>query len=280
MLSAIQSMRASEKKQAVQAKEVEILPEPQEQECIREECSNTTLDAVSGLCRCCYDETAVTCYKCQKRKTVKMSGLCGTCFAQKLFTCKSEKCNTRIGQPGLCTPCYQAAKKPCTGCDRTTTNESGLCKKCTPLTCETCHETIERGRLCTPCYHKSQGKKLCSTSDCPNYTKDDLCNLCYHQEQGHPLCWNCKQFYTEFESGVCKSCFRQKLFQCTGCQTALGAPGTCKVCRDYQKQQYTHAPKQCEYFTESHGKKINCTKTTTIGKFCKECNDLMKSYTV
>ena len=288
MMGAIKAMRDMEKKQEVektakkQAMEEPVPPVVHErtvQECSREECSNSTEDA-SGLCECCYDEAAVTCYKCNKRRTVWASKLCSSCFAQKLFKCKSKECNTRIGQPGRCGPCHQKAKKSCTGCQEITTNESGLCKKCTPRTCETCHEEIERGRFCTPCYQLSQGKKLCSTANCENYTQKDLCNYCYHEAEGHVVCKCCNYNYSEFPSGVCKSCFREKLFNCEICQDPLGAPGTCKACRDFQKQQYTHAPKQCEYFTESKGKKIYCSKTTTIGKFCKECNQSIKTYTV
>jgi hypothetical protein len=276
-------MRAMEKKQELAKKQVSEEPVPpviQErilQECSTEECSNTTSDA-SGLCQDCYNEYCVTCYKCNKRQTVWSSKLCGTCFAQKLFKCKS--CPTKIGQPGRCGPCHQAAKKPCTGCQEITTNDSGLCKKCTPRTCETCHSEIERGRLCTPCYQLSQGKKLCSTANCENYTKDDLCNWCNHEAEGHQICKACNYYYSEFKSGICKSCFQKKLFCCEICQDPLGAPGTCRACRDFQKQQYTHAPKQCEFFTEVHGKKVFCQKMTIIGKFCKECNQSIKTYTV
>jgi hypothetical protein len=58
----------------------------------------------------------------------------------------------------------------------------------------------------------------------------------------------------------------------------------CKDCKEVEKKNYvvnsTHKPLPCEYFTETKGKKIFCTGTTTRGKYCKACVEAMKDYTL
>jgi hypothetical protein len=232
-----------------------------------------------GLCQSCFDAKAIICYSCNTNMTAFSSKLCGRCFSKNLFKCLT--CGVPIGQPSKCKTCYRNSEKNCTNCGQVTHTDSGLCKKCTPRLCETCQLPIDKGRKCVDCFQKEKGRKLCA--ECKtNYTERELCSTCYHISEGHALCFVCQVFYSEFKSEVCRTCFRQNLFNCDSCGAAQGNPGTCKPCRTLTAPLAVipRKPQKCEFYSVERGHKVECTRMACNGKLCAECYSLVNYYQV
>lgn len=204
-------------------------------------CENCkSLEAVTqGLCHGCFDKLSHSCAQCQQVRILPPAAVCADCQAQGV-PCLACQQELTTHPSHICRTCYDAKKFACTTCS-------------TPI------------------------------------AQPGMCKTCWHEAQGHVQCETCGTGWTKHTSGRCLECYRAEKMKCKACQTnnAPRAGLLCTQCWQAKKEQEEagptrprpRGPVQCSFSWQQDGKEHFCTATTTRGKFCHDCFELVRART-